>query len=369
MAYRRRVSSVISSVSALAAVLALVLPGPRWQRYRRRGVAAGTAAVVSLAVTTAHTEAVTGLAGAWLLAELLALALLVQTAVRWAPARAAAAAAGLGVLAAGVQPARMLWGATPPPTRTEVAVLTACWAIVVLAAAGVGGLRRLTSRRRTGMAARARREERLALAGDLHDLVAHDVTGIVLEAQASRVEGGTASDHAALDRIEQAGLQALAAIDRTVDVLRDDDTASRRVTHRIADLAALVSRFGTARVTVCVELAPDLSEWVPREIGDAMYRLVAEALTNVRRHAPHAQVVSVSGFVDGDSVLRFAVTDAGPAGRRTARWRTGGGGFGLVALAARIEALGGTMHAGPTADGWSVTAALPLAPGSAGSPR
>jgi signal transduction histidine kinase len=360
---------VISFVSALVAVLALALPGPRWQRYRRLGVAACAVAVVSLAATAAHTEAVTGLTGGWLLAELLALALLVQTAVRWAPVRLAMAAAGLGILAAGVQPARMLWGAAPPPAWTEVVFLTACWAMVVLAAAGVGGLRRWAHRRRMRMVARARREERLALAGDLHDLVAHDVTGIVLEAQASRAEGGAALDRDALDRIEQAGLQALGAIDRTVDVLRDDETASRRVTYRIADLPALIGRFGNARATVRADLAPELSERVPREIGDAMYRLVAEALTNVRRHAPNVQAVSISGLVDGDNVLRFAVTDAGPAGRRTARWRAGRGGFGLVGLAARIEALGGTLHAGPTADGWTVTAALPLQTGTVGSPR
>ncbi|MEH1130403.1 sensor histidine kinase [Micromonospora sp. CPCC 206061] len=359
---------VIVSVSALVAVLVLALPGRRWRRYRQGGVAACAVAVVSLVASLAHTGAVIGLAGGWLLVELFALALLVQTAVRWAPITMALAAAGLGTLAAAVQPARMLWGATPPPTRAEAVFLTVCWATVVLVAAAVGGLRRLAHRRRTRMMARARREERYALAGDLHDLVAHDVTGIVLEAQASQAEGGTAPDGQTLSRIEQAGLQALAAIDRTVDVLRDDD-APRQGIYRIADLPALIGRFGNGRVTVRVDLAPELPGRVPREIGDAMYRLVAEALTNVRRHAPSARVVSISGLVDGDNILRFAITDAGATARRAARWRAGRGGFGLVGLAARIEALGGTLHAAPTADGWSVTAALPLPPGKVGTTR
>ncbi|TDB69656.1 sensor histidine kinase, partial [Micromonospora sp. KC723] len=216
------------------------------------------------------------------------------------------------------------------------------------------------------MVARVRREERLALAGDLHDLVAHDVTGIVLEAQASQVETGGTADRETLGRIEEAGLQALAAIDRTVDVLCADDGEPRHGTYRVADLPALVGRFGNGRTTVRTELAGDLSDRVPREIGDAMYRLVAEALTNVRRHAPHAREVSVTGFVDGENVLRFAITDTGRAGRRTTGWRSRRSGFGLVGLAARVEALGGTLHAGETPDGWSVTAMVPLPSASAG---
>ncbi|TDB69353.1 hypothetical protein, partial [Micromonospora sp. KC723] len=133
---------VIVFVSALVATLTLALPGARWRRYRRRGLAACAVATVSLAATAAHTGAVARLSGAFVLIELLALALLVQVAVRWAPGARAVAAASLGTVAAAAQPVRMLWGATPPATRTETVFLIACWATVVVAATAVGGLRR-----------------------------------------------------------------------------------------------------------------------------------------------------------------------------------------------------------------------------------
>lgn len=361
--------AVINFLAALVAVLGLALPGARWRRHRRRGVAACLVAAVSLAATAAHTAPVTGPAGAWLLVELSALAVLVQVAARWAPGGWAVAAVGLGTAAAAAQPIRMFWGASPPPTRAETVFLIGCWAAVVLAAAAVGGLRRWVHRRRARMAAGVRRAERLALAGDLHDLVAHDVTGIVLEAQAGRAEGGAGTDRETLDRIAEAGLQALAAIDRTVEVLHAEDGGLGRGTYRIGDLPDLIGRFGSGRMTVRAELATDLPDRVPREVGDAMYRLVAESLTNVRRHAPDAREVRITGFVDGDSVLRFTISDSGTPGRRTHRRRARRGGYGLVGLAARVEALGGALSAGATPDGWSVTATVPVRSVDAGSPR
>lgn len=351
------ISVPISAISALVAVLLLVWPGPRCRRHRHDGTAAVTVAAVSLSATAAHTGPVTGLAGGWLLIEVVALAALVYVAARRTPAGWAVTAIGLGALAGATQPARMWWGADPPATWTEVVFLSLCWTAVVAAAAAAGLARRLGDHRRRRSVAEIRRRERLALAGDLHDLVAHDITGIVLEAQASRAEGAGVTG-GALDRIEEAGLQALTAIDRTVDVLRDDGSAAVR-TYGVADLPVLLDRFAGGPIAVHTDLEVP-PEKVPREVGDVAYRLVAEALTNVRRHAPKARAVYVNGTVD-DNVLRITVTDTGQLARRPYGRRAGAGGSGLVGLAARVEALGGALQAGREQGGWSVSASVPLA--------
>ncbi|MDN3243074.1 sensor histidine kinase [Glycomyces tritici] len=350
-------------VPAVAAVLALAAPGGRCLRYRRTGAAASAVAAVSLLCTLLHRGPLTGSAGIWVLVELAAFAVLVGVAVRHAPGRQAAGAAALAVLALGLQPLRMLRDASP--LWTEYVFFLGGWTIVGLVAVAVGVVARLADRRRSRALAEVRRRERLALAGDLHDLVAHDVTGIVLDAQATRAEADPAQAPDALERIEKAGLQALAAMDRTVGMLRDEGGAAEpgTRTYGVADVAELADRFAaTARVPVHRHIDPDLADRVPREAGDAVYRLVAEALTNVRRHAPSAAEVSVALTAEA-AVLRVRVADT--ASRSLVRHhrlahRGGHGGTGLIGLAARVEALGGELHAGPDATGWLVEASLPL---------
>lgn len=343
---------------AAVAVLALAAPG-RAAAWRRSGRALLAAAAVSLMCTALHRGPLDGLAGVWLLLELGALAVLIGVAVRRAPVGGAVLAAAAGTVALGVQPLRMLIPASAAPT--EYVFFLGCWTLAALAAIGVGAIRRLAAARRARTLAAARRDERLALAGDLHDLVAHDVTGIVLDAQATRAEGDPAQAPEALERIERAGLDALAAMDRTVSVLRGADAPGTR-THGAADVPDLVRRFeGTARIPVRLDFDPDAAQRVSREAGDALYRLVAEALTNVRRHAPNATGVEVGLTVEG-AALRVRVADAGTgSGRHRLPRLAGHGGTGLAALAARVEALGGALDAGPASGGWAVEATLPLA--------
>ncbi|MEU6246232.1 histidine kinase [Glycomyces sp. NPDC047010] len=322
------------------------------------GPAAIAAAAASLLGTALYRGTLTGAAGAWMLLEGAALAALIALAVRHAPAGRAWAAAVLGAAALAAQPLRMLNGAGA--SATEYVFFIAFGAVVGLAAAGTGLLVRLVARGRARALDDVRRRERLALAAGLHDLVAHDVTGIVLDAQATRAEGG--GGDAALERIERAGLEALAAMDRTVGMLRGEGTGSPSArTYGVADLPELADRFAeTARVPVRCDLDPDAAERVPRETGEAVYRLVAEALTNVRRHAPDAAGVAVS-VTAGPAGLVARVSDTGALRSGRSLPRSGGrGGTGLIGLAARVEALGGEFRAGPDGAGWLVEATLPV---------
>ncbi len=173
----------------------------------------------------------------------------------------------------------------------------------------------------------ARREERLELARELHDVVAHHVTGIVVQAQAARFAG---QDHArellsALDSIEAAGTSTLAAIRQLVGLMRDPDDAAPGPSPE--PIAQLVQRFAEHGPPVDLRLpagAPT-SGWPP-EVASTVYRIVQEALTNVARHAPGARSVVVT-VADDPQQLTVEVTDDAPASRRHcpgARLRAGG---------------------------------------------
>jgi signal transduction histidine kinase len=209
----------------------------------------------------------------------------------------------------------------------------------------------------------ARRGERLELARELHDVVAHHVAGIVIQAQAARVaprRPETLDD--TLAGIESAGNDALGAMRRVVSLLRDPgDAAGAASAQRLTDL---VGRFAGHGLAVQLHL-PDGDEapWPP-EVATTVYRVVQEALTNVGLHAPGAATVTVTVTV-GHSGVTVEVTDDAPAARAAAPWRGVGGGYGLVGMRERVEALGGTFRAGPgPGGGWAVAATLPVAAGS-----
>ena len=209
----------------------------------------------------------------------------------------------------------------------------------------------------------ARRDERLELARELHDVVAHHVAGIVIQAQAARMAPtGPETVEETLAGIESAGNDALGAMRRVVSLLRDPSDAAGTAT-RSQQLTELVGRFAGHGPAVQLHL-PDGNEppWPP-EVVTAVYRVVQEALTNVTLHAPGAANVTVSVTVDHSGVT-VEVTDDAPAARAAAPWRAAGGGYGLVGMRERVEALGGTLRAGPgPGGGWAVAATLPLAAG------
>ncbi|CAL9465850.1 hypothetical protein SUDANB121_02746 [Nocardiopsis dassonvillei] len=198
---------------------------------------------------------------------------------------------------------------------------------------------------------RARAQERLAVARDLHDVVAHEVTGIVVQAQALRRIADARPEAAvrALPEIEASGARALEAMRSLVSRLREPGEAPP-VPDAEEGLARLAGSAGGPEVAVRVE--GSLAGLAP-EVGTALVRIAQEAVTNARRHARGATRVSVE--VEAGDGVRMSVLDDG-------RGSGGAGGFGLVGMAERARLLGGELTAGPGRDGWEVRVRLPEKP-------
>ncbi|MFJ9769888.1 sensor histidine kinase [Kitasatospora sp. NPDC101157] len=364
-------------------------------RIRVVGPSVLTACLVSLLVTICYRGPVSDRTESWWLLETLALLGPVIPAVRRPPALTALGYGGLLVLAAASVPLRVgIWAVPPaPPGATVKLCLNS--ALLTCAVVGVGCyLRALDTRARRAVAAE-RRAQRLDLARDLHDFAAHDVTGVVVLAQAAQVLAQEDPQQVVrlLAGIEAAGRQALVTMDRTVQVFAADDDDPRprgrfgashpakrgvpdRRSHKrdLSELPALADRFtrsGSARVRLVAPVDGDVAA-VPPAISSLGYRVVVEALTNVRRHAPTAREVEVVvGPVRdaGRRALRIVVIDDGVPGSDVDVEGSGGGlggdereggGFGLAALRERVEAAGGDLVAEPGPEGgWRVVALLP----------
>ncbi len=352
--------AVVPAVTAGCAVLAAVAG-----RARRRvccawcAVTAGAVSVAATVATIASPPGYGEIAGVIGLAECAALLLLIVAATRWAPPRQAVAAVSVAALAVAVCVLRFL----PSDSLLDAVGACALWSAGPLAAVVIGGYPRLAEARRLRSVAAAQHAQRVTLSRELHDFVAHDVSGIVALAQAAQFVAGADPGRAleALARIEAAGLQALSTMDRTVRMLRHlsgEPDATAVALPGLADLPALLARFDDT-VRVEADLDPDLMAVVPPEVGATAYRLVTEALTNVRRHAPTATVVRVSLRRTPGPALAVTITNDGPAARRSPR-PTPGGTSGLADLRDRIHVLGGCLSAGAHGDGWRVAALLSL---------
>ena len=229
-------------------------------------------------------------------------------------------------------------------------------------ALAIGAWMRLLDIRRHLVIDTARRGERLELARELHDVVAHHVAGIVVQAQAARIAAAKRPEtlDPTLAGIESAGNDALAAMRRVVSLLRDPDDAGGG-TSGPEQLSDLVSRFAGRGPAVQLRLPdPGRPPWPP-EVTTTVYRIVQEALTNVILHAPDAASVSVSVEEDPSGVTVEVTDDAPCRAAASGPWSAPGVGHGLNGMRERAEALGGTLRAGPGPDGsWTVAAKLPL---------
>ncbi|MEL6906367.1 MAG: histidine kinase [Planctomycetota bacterium] len=201
-----------------------------------------------------------------------------------------------------------------------------------------------------------RTNERLNLARELHDTVAHHVSAIAVRAQAGVVTGAKdpAAATDALRVIRDEASRALSEMREMVRVLREDDAATLAPAPRVEDLAELAAGLGGAP-EVALSLDGDTERLSPA-ISGAVYRLAQESVTNARRHARGASRVSVSVSVDDDGVRLRVEDDGEPTGRGAAPRA----GFGLTGMAERAALLGGTLTAGPGPErGWTVAATLP----------
>lgn len=206
---------------------------------------------------------------------------------------------------------------------------------------------------------RVRHEERAALARDLHDVVAHQITGIVVQAQALRHLPSTDPDlvRTAFIDIESAGSDALSAMRRLVGALRDGDPALAEPNPDLA-LTALRRPRTDHHPAVTVDIDTDLTT-LPVDITAAIVRIAQESVTNADRHARTATTVTVAVTTDDDALL-LTVHDDGASG--TSGFTDGG--YGLIGMTERTHLLGGTFTAGPTPTGWQVIARLPLPTGT-----
>ncbi|MEO3787983.1 sensor histidine kinase [Actinocorallia sp. B10E7] len=282
----------------------------------------------------------------------LGLSVLTGHAVRILPVPRAAAVAATGLfLVAGCQ--LVAWHFLQ--TNTTVAVVNA---IAWLGAVAVGLYLRMLDARTRATAEKVRRDERLELARELHDAVAHHITGMLVQAQAAQIVARRTPEKVpeSLAGIEAAGAEALAAMRRAVGLLRDtaDAAPSSPGPERLGEL---VERFHRQGPPVKLTL-PDDTAWPP-EVKTTLYRIVQESLTNIARHAPQARSVTVTVDRDDRSVTVEVVDDA-PTVPPRPHHRPG---YGLIGMRERVEMLGGTLVAGPSpGGGWSVAATLPTAP-------
>lgn len=344
-------------VAGLVGVLIAGPPARRLQAYVTGAAGfASLAATGGILATGAHYVANDRTATAWALAEMAALFLVTLLAVRVASARAAALAASMSGLAIPAWLLRFGWAA---PTADMLGGYAAWMSVAVLAAAVGLYLRDLDSRRRQSIAD-ARRAQRDQLARDLHDFVAHDISGMLAQAQAGQIlaERNPAAAADAFRRIEEAGVKALAAMDQTVTMLHDAEVTPPT----LFDLPDVVGRFAaTGTVDAHLDIDPHIAaDQLPRDITTTAYRVVVEALTNVRRHAPAADEVQVQvNRTTPTPGIRVLVADNGESQPTKPNGRCGG--YGLQGLTERVEALGGNLVAGTAESaGWQVSAFLPL---------
>lgn len=267
--------------------------------------------------------------------------------------------------------------AVQPPARSllafVLAVLATSWPLLVtgfgsygmnIALSVLGWALGLLSQRRSQddlklaeqREQRAVLAERLRIARDLHDIVAHSMSLIAVKAGVANhlAETRPAETREALAVIEATSRGALDELRRMLGVLRSADgpEAELRPAHGLAELPELVRRAEEGGLAVELDIA-ELE--LPEGIQQAVYRIVQEALTNVRRHSGATSCKVRLTELDGT----VAVEVSDPGGQR-ATTRPGSG-LGLIGMRERVAAYGGSLNAGPAASGgFRVCALLPV---------
>jgi signal transduction histidine kinase len=213
------------------------------------------------------------------------------------------------------------------------------------------------ARERDERARAAVAEERTRIARELHDVVAHAVSVIVVQARGGRklLDAEPDAARGAFDTIERTGQDALGEMRRLLGALRADDEALALAPQpSMTRLHALAEAVTEAGLPVELRIDGEPAE-LPPGVDVSAYRIVQEALTNALRHAGPARALVVVRYGDGE--LEIEVADDG----RGAAQGTNGSGHGLVGIRERVSVYGGAFHAGGRpGGGYAVRATLPF---------
>ncbi|MEU1512909.1 histidine kinase [Streptomyces sp. NPDC005811] len=366
-------------ISALSACAALLL----WPRLGTRSLPLVTAGAAALSLaTTAAVQVVAGLAhrlDSYSPVEPVVaftepaalLGLVTLTAWRGAP-RAAAAAVPAAMAAIVLRPLAV-------EIDLGSVVLAFFFTLAATAALAIGLTVRLVVADRRRRESAVRLEQRAEFARDLHDFVAHHVTGIVIQAQGARSVAARRPDLVppALERIEHAGAEALKSMRAMVGMLRETDPEKPPQERDVAlaplagmaEVRALVEEFAPVGGGRAVLRTEGACEELPVEVVTTVHRVVMEALTNIRKHARDFTEVEVRLVRSGPRVTVTVSDDGRPRGGHQAlqtlqTLQSLGGGFGLKGLAERVGMVGGRVQAGPApGGGWRIEATLPVGEG------
>jgi len=323
--------------------------------WRRRFPVAVLA--VSLAATAGALVTRTGRdwGGLSVIAILLGSSVALATAAAAVPTRASqrlAAISGATIIATDLDRA-----ATPDVIAAQLVVIAAAW----LAGEAVRARRNevaLLSERMIQQAEQAAGDERTRIARELHDVVAHQLSVIALQAGGARLQlDPRAAPVESLLVIEDASRQALGDLRRALGVLRSGELAGGVLPqpglHQLDRLAARLRRAG---LPLQLTTTGDLSA-VPEGIAVSAYRIVQEALTNVLNHAGRVATTVLVACTPG--TIQLDVRNE-PSNDRHA-FGPAGGGHGIIGMRERVAAYGGSLQAGELASGgFGVTARIPL---------
>ena len=198
-------------------------------------------------------------------------------------------------------------------------------------------------------------EERTRVAREMHDVVAHGITGMIVQADGARYAAEHDPDVAVrtLETVASTGREALTEMRRLLGLLRGTSDPELVPQPGLADLPRLLAadvEAGRVRATL-----PDPAPAMPDGVALTVFRVVQESLTNVRKHAGAGATAAVDVTVDGPDVLVEVVDD----GHGAAHTSTSGG-LGLVGMRERVAVHGGTLDVGPApGGGWRVRARIP----------
>lgn len=236
--------------------------------------------------------------------------------------------------------------------------------LVLVAAPWFAG--RIVRRRRlaeegavAGAAVRARQaaeEERQRIARELHDIVSHGLSAMIVQSSAAAELVDRSPDAAkrAMEQVQATGVAAMQDMRHILGLIRAHAPGDRQPQPDLEDLSELIERERAAGLPVSLSFRGGPRD-LPRGVGLSIYRIVQESLTNVRRHAD-ASVCEVVITYAAAAVTVEVVNDGAPGAA------VGEGGFGIIGMRERVRLYDGTLEAGPDAarGGWVLRATIPL---------